>query len=60
MRNTFKVVQIVGFPASSDSKESGCNVGEPALIPGLGRFPGEYMHSPCYGLNVHVPLRFVC
>ena len=50
----------MGFPGGSDSKESACNVGEPALIPGLGSFPGEYMHSPCCGLNVCVPLRFVC
>ena len=25
------------FPGSSDSKESACNVGDPGLIPGLGR-----------------------
>ena len=60
MRNTFRRVHIVGFPGGSDSKESACNVGELGLIPGLGSFPGEYMHSPCYGLNVCVPLRFVC
>ena len=30
-----------GFPGGSDSKESACNVGDPGLIPGLGRFPGE-------------------
>ena len=31
----------MGFPGSSNSKESTCNVGDPSLIPGLGRSPGE-------------------
>ena len=31
----------MGFLGSSDSKESVCNVGDPDLIPGLGRSPGE-------------------
>ena len=30
-----------GFPGGSNSKESACNVGDPGLIPGLGRSPGE-------------------
>ena len=29
------------FPGSSDSNESGCNVGDLGSIPGLGRSPGE-------------------
>ena len=29
------------FPGGSDDKESTCNAGDPGLIPGLGRFPGE-------------------
>ena len=29
------------FPGSSAGKESACNVGDPNLIPGLGRSPGE-------------------
>ena len=29
------------FPGGSDSKESACNAGDPGLIPGLGRSPGE-------------------
>ena len=28
---------ILGFPGSSDSKESACNVGDPGSIPGSGR-----------------------
>ena len=32
---------IRGFPRGSAGKESACNVGDPGLIPGLGRSPGE-------------------
>ena len=35
-----------GFPGSSAGKESTCNVGDPGLIPGLGRFPGEGIFLP--------------
>ena len=31
----------LGFSGGSDSKESACNAGDPGLIPGLGRSPGE-------------------
>ena len=31
---------------SSDGKESACNVGDPGLIPGLGRSPGEGNGNP--------------
>ena len=31
----------LGFPGGSDGKESARDVGDPCLIPGLGRFPGE-------------------
>ena len=31
----------MGFPGNSDSKESACNAGDPDLIPGSGRSPGE-------------------
>ena len=37
MRSTFKL----GFPDSSVGKESACNAGDPGLIPGSGRSPGE-------------------
>ena len=30
-----------GFPGGSDGKEPACNAGDPDLIPGLGRSPGE-------------------
>ena len=35
-----------GFPDGSDSKESGCNAGDPGLIPGLGRSPEEGNGNP--------------
>ena len=31
----------MGFPGGSAGKESACNAGDPGLIPGLGRSPGE-------------------
>ena len=35
-----------GFPCGSNSKESACNVGDPSLIPGYGRSPGEGNGNP--------------
>ena len=32
---------LKGFPDGSDGKESACNVGDPGLIPGSRRSPGE-------------------
>ena len=37
---------ILGFPDGSVGKESACNVGDPGLIPGLGRSPGEVIGYP--------------
>ena len=34
------------FPGGSDSKESACSVGDPGLIPGSGRPPGEGNGNP--------------
>ena len=31
-----------------DGKESACNVGDPGLIPGLGRYPGIGNRPDCY------------
>ena len=39
--NSQFVSHMQGFPIGSDGKESACNVGDPGLIPGLGRSPGE-------------------
>ena len=46
----------MGFPGGSDSKESACNSGDPDLIPGLGRSPGEGIGYPFqYSLASLVP-----
>ena len=37
---------IMGFPHSSVGKESACYAGDPGLIPGLGRPPGEGIGYP--------------
>ena len=37
---------IFGFPRGSDDKASACSAGDPGLIPGLGRFPGEGSGNP--------------
>ena len=37
---------VPGFPCSSVSKESACNAGDPGLIPGWGRSPGEGNGNP--------------
>ena len=39
-------IPTVGFPGSSADKESACNVGDPGLIPGLRRSPGERIDYP--------------
>ena len=35
------MLKYTGFPGGSDGKESACNSGDPGLILGLGRSPGE-------------------
>ena len=43
----FKVtIHPVGFPGSSDGKESTCNAGDLDSFPGLGRGPGEGQGNP--------------
>ena len=37
---------LYGFSSGSDGKESACNAGDAASIPGLGRSPGEGNGSP--------------
>ena len=45
--------QIQKVPGGSDDKESACNAGDPGLIFGLGKSPGEGngypFQSPCLG-----------
>ena len=41
-RKGTKGIEGLGFPGGSDGgKESACNVGDPGLISGSGRVPGE-------------------
>ena len=42
----YGLIGTVGFPGSSDGKESACNAGDLGLIPGLGRFPGGGHGNP--------------
>ena len=37
---------FMGFPGSSDGKESACTAGDPGSMPGLGRFSGEGNGKP--------------
>ena len=37
---------IKGFPGGSDGKASDCSVGDPGLIPGLGKSLGEGNGNP--------------
>ena len=34
------------FPCGSDGKASACNAGDPDLVPGLGKSPGEGNGNP--------------
>ena len=43
----------IGFPGGSDGQESACKAGDPGLIPGLGRSPGEG-NGFCYLLNFYM------
>ena len=47
-RHTLKtrINLLLGFPGSSDGKESTCNAEDPSSIPGLGRSPGEGIDYP--------------
>ena len=38
----------IGFPCSSNGKESACNAGDPGLIPGSGRSSGEGNENPLH------------
>ena len=42
------------FPHSSAGKKSTCNAGDPGLIPGLGRSPGEGNGSLVLGMATAV------
>ena len=48
---------VMGSPSGSDSKESTCNTGDPGLLLGLGRHPGEGKGNPlrysCLGNSMY-------
>ena len=44
--NLYAGQQLGASPGSSEGKESACNAGDPGLIPGLGRSPGEGHGNP--------------
>ena len=52
----YTINKRLGFPGGSDGKESACNAGDPSLIPGLGKSPGEGNDNPlqysCLGNSV--------
>ena len=43
---TTKQNVLGNFPGGSNGKASACNTGDPGLIPGLGRSPGEWNGYP--------------
>ena len=45
-RHRLPIPVFLGFPGSSDSKESACNVRDLSSIPELGRFPGGGHGNP--------------
>ena len=47
------------FPGGSDWKESACNAGDPHLIPGSGRSPGEGNDSPLQYSCLETPMERV-
>ena len=40
------LIKALNIPGGSDGKESACNMGDPGLIPGLGRSPGGGHGNP--------------
>ena len=47
---------VMGFPGSSNGKESACNVGDPGLIPVSGRSPGEGNGNPLQYSCLETPM----
>ena len=45
-----------GFTGGSDGKESACNAGDPGLISGLGRSPGEGNGNPLQYTSMENPM----
>ena len=45
----------MGFPGTSDGKESACNAGDPGSIPESGRSPGKQNGNPLQFLTWRIP-----
>jgi len=45
-KNLVFILYFLGFPGSSAGEESACNAGDPSLIPGSERSPGEGIDYP--------------
>ena len=54
-RDRLPTVVLMGFLRGSDSKESACNAGDLASIPGLGRSPGEGKGYPLQYFGLENP-----
>ena len=48
-------VGALGFPGGSNGKDSACSAGDPGLIPGFGRSPGEGSGYPSSVLACGIP-----
>ena len=46
----------IDLPGGSDGKVSACNVGDPGLIPGSGRSPGEGNDNPLLHSRLENPM----
>ena len=46
MQDYLDFFHLLGFPGGSYGRKSTCNVGDPGLIPGLGRSPGGGHSNP--------------
>ena len=46
----------MGFPGGSEGKASACNAGDPGLIPGSGRSPGEGKGYPLQYSGLENPM----
>ena len=49
-----------GFPGGSDSKESASNAGDPGMVPGSGRSPGEGNGNPLQYSCLENPMGVGC
>ena len=62
-RDEYRVTRgsaVLGFPGGSEVKVSASNVGDPDLIPGSGRSPGEGNGNPLQYLAWKIPWTEEC